>query len=51
MPMRIRLTIALAAALVVDTVGHPHVEVFIFADEAGVGDALAGISRVIDRAL
>src|SRR5689334_16118252 len=38
-------------ALVVDTVGHPHVEVFIFADEAGVGDALAGISRVIDRAL
>src|SRR5689334_17224662 len=37
-------------ATVVDAVRHPHVEVLVGADEARVGDPLAGVARVVDCA-
>ena len=40
-----------APALVVDAMRHPHVEVLLGADEAGVGDPLAGVAGIVDRAL
>ena len=38
-------------ARVIVAMGHPHVEILVGADEAGVGHPLAGVAGVVDRAL